>query len=73
MTKVRKNYRLDPALLRSAQSALGTVTETETVEEALRRAAERKTLRRLLEGMRGKYPEFEDPFHAPAAPKRRGR
>lgn len=35
-TRVRKNYRLDPASLARAQAALGTATETDTIEQALR-------------------------------------
>lgn len=34
--RVRKNYRLNPAALARAQAALGTATETETIEQALR-------------------------------------
>ena len=37
--RVRKNYRLDPQLIARAQAALGTATETETIEQALDLAA----------------------------------
>ena len=33
--RVRKNYRLDPKLIATAQAILGTKTETETIEQAL--------------------------------------
>jgi hypothetical protein len=38
-TKVRKQFLLDPAVLRQARQALGAQTDTETVERALRSVA----------------------------------
>lgn len=40
--RVRKNYRLDPALIDRARQILGTKTETETIEQALDMVAFRK-------------------------------
>ena len=37
--RVRKNYRLDPKRIADAQAALGTKTETETIEQSLDLAA----------------------------------
>lgn len=37
--RVRKHFRLDPARIAAAQAALGTTTETETIERALDLAA----------------------------------
>lgn len=63
MTKVRKNYWLDPDLLDRAKAALGTTTETETVAEALRRVTEGEELVRMLVEGRGAYPSWADPYH----------
>ena len=38
-TKVRKQFLLDPEILRRAREALGARTDTETVERALRSVA----------------------------------
>lgn len=38
-TRVRKNFRLQPDALARAQAALGTRTETDTIDVALRLAA----------------------------------
>lgn len=47
--RVRKNYRLDPALIANAQAVLGTSTETETIAQALDLVAFR---RETIDGVR---------------------
>lgn len=69
MVKVRKNYRLDPALLDQAKAALGTTTETETVVEALRRVTEGDEFVRLLAEGRGTFPTWADPYHEATQPR----
>jgi Arc/MetJ family transcription regulator len=51
--KVRKEFWLDPALLREAQAYLGTATERETVELALDLVAFRKELSQGARALRG--------------------
>ena len=51
--KVRKEFWLDPGLLREAQEYLGTATERETVELALDLVTFRKELSDGARGLRG--------------------
>ena len=51
--KVRKEFWLDPRLLREAQEYLGTATERETVELALDLVAFRRELRAGARALRG--------------------
>ncbi|MBA3319398.1 MAG: hypothetical protein H0T50_15085 [Gemmatimonadales bacterium] len=51
--KVRKEFWLDPGLLREAQEYLGTSTERETVELALDLVAFRKELSQGARALRG--------------------
>jgi Arc/MetJ family transcription regulator len=51
--KVRKEFWLDPKLLREAQEYLGTATERETVELALDLVAFRRELRGGAQALRG--------------------
>ena len=44
-TQVRKQFLLDPELLKRARKALGTRTDTETVERALRSVSVDEQLR----------------------------
>jgi hypothetical protein len=58
----RKNVRIDQRKLDLAKKALGTQTETETIEKALDEIVFRQE---LLEGLRrvaGKFPDWADPF-----------
>jgi hypothetical protein len=48
-TRVRKNMDMDPAKLRAAQQALGTESETETVDRALEVVIGRQRLGELMD------------------------
>jgi len=55
-TVKRKNYYLDEAAIKEAQRALGTKTETETIQKALELVADEAKLARALKDLldRGK-------------------
>lgn len=53
-TRVRKNYRLDPALIARAREILGTSSETETIEQALDMVAFQKEVQDGIRAIAGK-------------------
>jgi Arc/MetJ family transcription regulator len=57
----RKSHNLDAALLRRAQRALGTPTETETIHQALRAVLLGEELLAALESTSGRV-EFRPQF-----------
>ncbi len=63
MARVRKNYWLDTDLLNRAREALGTASETETVNEALKRVVEGEELARLLVEGKAAFPDWANPYH----------
>jgi len=48
---VRKNYRIDVAVLNRARGALGTKTETETIHRALELVADESALAKALRAL----------------------
>ena len=53
-SRVRKNYRLDPKLIATAQAILGTTTETETIEQALDMIAFQREVQDGIRAIAGK-------------------
>ena len=56
--KTAKHFRLDQALIKSAQKILGAKTETETIESALSDVIYQEKMRKFIEQTKGKF-EFE--------------
>ena len=66
MSIKRKSHNLDAGLLRRAQRALGTPTETETIHQALRAVLIGEQLVAALESTSGRVefrPEFVKQMH----------
>lgn len=58
IAKKAKHFRLDQALIKTAQKVLGAKTETETIETALSDVVYQEKVRKLIEQTGGKF-KFE--------------
>ena len=57
--KTAKHFRLDAAMIKSAQKILGSKTETEAIETALAEVIYQRKMRKFIEQTAGKF-KFED-------------
>jgi len=53
--KIAKHFRLDGAMIKSAQKILGTKTETEAIETALSEVIYQEKMRKFIEQTAGKF------------------
>ena len=53
--KIAKHFRLDPAMIKSAQKILGANTETEAIETALAEVIYQEKMRKFIEQTAGKF------------------